>query len=172
MDEQKAKALLERYFEGATSLAEEQALLRLFAEGDVPPQLKPYSALFAFYAAEKKVVPPAPASSAGARRWAFAAMAAGVALLLAVKVFTPAQSAYTYYVNGRRVHDKEAATALAEAKLQMLTDAMQRAKYSMAPLEKLHEAGRQLEPLGKIGQMLREADNAIYIAPAAEQSIH
>jgi uncharacterized protein YfaS (alpha-2-macroglobulin family) len=172
MDEQQVQALLERYFDGATSLAEEEALRRLFAEGNSPPQLEPYSALFAFYAAEQEVVPPAPASSAGTRRWAFAAMAAGIALLLAVKALTPTQSAYTYYVNGRRVHDKEAATALAEAKLQMLADAMQRAKYGMAPLEKLREAGRQLEPLCKIGQMLREADNAIYIAPAAEQRIH
>ncbi|MDR0415626.1 MAG: hypothetical protein LBH84_09495 [Prevotellaceae bacterium] len=175
MDEQKVKALLERYFDGATSLAEEQELRRLLTEGDAPASLKPYASLFAFYATERAVSYPAAARAGraiGVRWWIPAALAAGVALLITVKALTPTHSAYTYYVNGRRVYDKEAATAQAAAKLQMLAASMQHAKAGMASLEKLNEVGRYLEPLDKVRQTLLQVDHVISLAPTAEQSIH
>ena len=41
------RTLTERFFDGETSLAEEQELYRLFREGDVPEDLKQYKELFA-----------------------------------------------------------------------------------------------------------------------------
>ncbi|MDR2814057.1 MAG: hypothetical protein LBB79_05320 [Prevotellaceae bacterium] len=168
MDEQKIKALLERYFDGATSLPEEQELRRFFAKGNVPATLKPYSALFAFYAHERAVTCPAPTGSGNAlrlRRWTLAATAAAaaVALMVTLKTLAPTQDGYTYYVDGKRVYDKEAAMQLADAKLQMLAASMQHAKASMEPFEKLHDASRSLEQLDKIRQMLRQADNMIFV---------
>ena len=39
--------MMERFFDGATSLAEEQELYRLFREGEVPEDLMQYKELFA-----------------------------------------------------------------------------------------------------------------------------
>lgn len=41
------RTLTERFFDGETSLAEEQELYSLFREGDVPEDLKQYRGLFA-----------------------------------------------------------------------------------------------------------------------------
>ena len=41
------RTLTERFFDGETSLAEEQELYRLFREGDVPEDLMQYKELFA-----------------------------------------------------------------------------------------------------------------------------
>lgn len=41
--------LLNRYFEGETSAAEEQQLRAFFRQGEVPPHLAPYRALFAYF---------------------------------------------------------------------------------------------------------------------------
>ena len=43
----KIRTLTERFFEGETSLAEEQELYRLFREVDVPEDLQPYKEMFA-----------------------------------------------------------------------------------------------------------------------------
>jgi len=43
----KIRTLTERFFDGETSLAEEQELYRLFREGDVPEDLLQYKELFA-----------------------------------------------------------------------------------------------------------------------------
>ena len=46
------KELLERYFEGLTSVEEEAMLRRFFACGDVPENLKMYKPLFAYFSDE------------------------------------------------------------------------------------------------------------------------
>lgn len=45
--------LLNRYFEGETSAAEEQELRRFFASGDVPAHLSAYQPLFAYFDEER-----------------------------------------------------------------------------------------------------------------------
>lgn len=168
MDEQKVKALLDRYFDGATSLAEEQALRRFFADGHVPAALKPYSPLFAFYAGEKAVTCPAPAGAGRALklRWwmAAAAIAAAIAIPLTIGLLAPAQDAYTHYLNGKRVYDREVAMQLADHQLQILAASMQRAKAGVETFEKLHDASQHLEQLDKIRLMLRQVDDMISVA--------
>jgi hypothetical protein len=177
MDEQKIKAMLERYFDGATSLPEEQELQRFFTSDNVPATLKPYSALFAFYAGEKAVTCPAPPGSLLSirlRRWTFASIAAAavVALLVTLKVLTPPQDSYIHYVDGKRVYNREAALQLADAKLQMLAASVQHAKASMETFEKLSGAGRHLEQLDKIRQTFRQVDDMIFLAPATDKNTH
>ena len=53
-----ATELLDRYFEGETTLAEEQALAGYFAHPDnVAPELRQYAPLFAYWAQERAVQP-------------------------------------------------------------------------------------------------------------------
>ena len=53
-----ATELLDRYFEGETTLAEEQALAGYFADPEnVAPELRQYAPLFAYWAQERAVQP-------------------------------------------------------------------------------------------------------------------
>ena len=53
MELDKIEALLEKYFEGETTLAEESELKTYFSSAGVAPQLRQYQSLFGYYAAEK-----------------------------------------------------------------------------------------------------------------------
>jgi hypothetical protein len=56
MESVRVEALLDAYFEGNTTLAEETQLRAYFAGGDVEEHLKPYAAMFAgFEAAQQEV---------------------------------------------------------------------------------------------------------------------
>lgn len=54
MDYNHISELLNRYFEGETSLNEERQLRRYFTEGPVAPQHLPYQDLFGFFATKKQ----------------------------------------------------------------------------------------------------------------------
>ena len=54
MDYKHIKAILERYFQGNSSLQEEEQLRQYFQRADVHPELKPYQGLFRFFVAEKQ----------------------------------------------------------------------------------------------------------------------
>ena len=58
MNTQVATELLDRYFEGETTLAEERALASYFADAtNVAPELRQYAPLFAYWAREREVQP-------------------------------------------------------------------------------------------------------------------
>lgn len=59
MDYNEVKALLDRYFAGETTLAEEARLRAYFQRPDVPPEWLPYQPLFVYWAAEREQVPSA-----------------------------------------------------------------------------------------------------------------
>lgn len=46
--------IIDRYFEGETSLQEEKRLRSYFSSGAVAPELEPYKAMFGFYESESK----------------------------------------------------------------------------------------------------------------------
>lgn len=54
MDYKHIKAILERYFQGKSSLQEEEQLRQYFQQADVHPELEPYQSLFQFFVAEKQ----------------------------------------------------------------------------------------------------------------------
>lgn len=87
----KIEALLEKYFDGATSCEEERLLRRLFAEGEVPEELQVYRPLFAYIDNEQEKAGHAtkPAESPRKHRpllrrmgYALGGMAAGIALVI------------------------------------------------------------------------------------------
>ena len=57
MDYNTAKILLDRYFEGNSSLAEEAALRSYFQQENLPPDMEPYRPLFQFFAEAGKQTP-------------------------------------------------------------------------------------------------------------------
>jgi hypothetical protein len=52
----KIDLLLDKYFEGETSIQEEKFLNEYFAKTDVPKHLKQYQAMFAYFAENKKEI--------------------------------------------------------------------------------------------------------------------
>jgi hypothetical protein len=98
MSYEQIKTLLDRYFEGETTLEEEAQLGAYFASADVDDRLKAYRPLFAFFRAEAAVEAPEMALPAATwparlrrlsayRRWA--AVAASAAIALAVWYWQP-----------------------------------------------------------------------------------
>ena len=53
MESDKINALLEKYFEGETTIAEENELKKYFSCAVVAPHLQQYQSLFGYYASEK-----------------------------------------------------------------------------------------------------------------------
>lgn len=54
MEFDKIEALLEKYFEGATSISEENVLKSYFSSTDVAPHLEHYRSLFAYFSEAKE----------------------------------------------------------------------------------------------------------------------
>lgn len=54
MESDKIKTILEKYFEGNTTLAEDKALKNYFSSATVDPELLQYQPLFAYFSEEKK----------------------------------------------------------------------------------------------------------------------
>ncbi len=87
MTHARATALLERYFAGETTLAEERDLQTYFRNpADVPPELASYAPLFAYWDQERQVSAP-PRKVTRRLNWqrTLLAVAAALLLLLAVR---------------------------------------------------------------------------------------
>ncbi len=119
--------LLEKYFDGATTCAEERELRRRFAEGEVPEELLVYRPMFAYWEAEKE-----PVSSAyredesheaiatteekkgvySLRKWGYAlgGIAAGLLLLLGIAGLFPINATLPenyVIINGKQYTDRQ-----------------------------------------------------------------
>ncbi|MBB4079655.1 hypothetical protein GGR28_002280 [Lewinella aquimaris] len=80
MNHQLAKELMQRYFAGETSLAEEKELRTYFQSENVDPTLQPYIPLFRYWEVERAVV--APRRPTKTRRLPRILLAIAAALLL------------------------------------------------------------------------------------------
>ena len=161
MNEQKVHELLQRYFGGATSLDEERELQRYFAGKEIPCSLKVYQSMFAFFAEERAVNPPA--NKTGARtirlNWGIVTgIAASIAILFLIGLPRIPASEYVYYVDGQRIYDETAAVESVENKLQLLAASMQKAKNSMVVFEKVQESNQSLQQFAKISNAYRQVE--------------
>jgi len=161
MNEQKIHELLQRYFDGATSLDEERELQWFFSGRNIPDSLMAYQPMFAFFAEERAVEPPAqkPAARTIRLNWAIATgIAASIAILFLVNLPKTQHEQYAYFVDGQRVYDETAAMESAENKLQMLAASMQKARNSMTAFEKVQESNQTLQQFGKISDAYRQME--------------
>lgn len=154
MNEQKTHELIRLYFEGATSLAEEQALREFFSGEKISPPFAACKPLFSFFAEERAIEPPVRKSRSKTVRmlpWlVFPAIAASIAILFIIKLSDARQDEFIYFVNGKRIYDGAAAVESAESKLQLLAVSMQKAKTCMSAFEKIQEGGQALQQLNRI----------------------
>ena len=161
MNEKEVHILLQRYFEGATSLNEERELQCYFSEGNIPDSLKAYRPMFAFFAVERAVEPPAQKPMARTIRmnWIIATgIAASIAILFMLSLPKMQNDNYVYLVDGQRIYDETAAIALAENKLQLLAESMQKAHNSMSTFDKVQGSNQSLQQLSKISNAYRQIE--------------
>lgn len=101
----KLRTLTERFFEGETSLAEEQELYRLFRKGDVPEDLMQYKEMFAGFESIRL-----PQQKTSRRSWRQAiGIAASVLVLFAIgtMLFTSkSNDECVAYIYGEKCTDK------------------------------------------------------------------
>ena len=99
------RTLTERFFDGETSLAEEQELYRLFREGDVPEDLVQYKELFAGFDSIRL-----PQQKNSRRNWRQAiGIAASVLVLFAIGTMLLAKQSNdecVAYIYGEKCTDK------------------------------------------------------------------
>ncbi len=162
MNEQKIQELLQRYFDGETTLAEERELQRFFAGEDIPESLKVYQPMFAFFVEEKAVEPPI--SKPGRRtirlNWTIVTgVAASIAILFLIGLpKTLRQEGYAYYVDGQRIYNEVAAVEAAGDKLQLLAVSMQKARNSVTTFNKVQESNQSLQHFTKISNAYQQME--------------
>jgi hypothetical protein len=150
--------LLEKYFRGETSLAEEQVLKNYFLSGQISAEHELYKALFDTFEEEKqykstaylKMV--ADKQSSGKHIWIKTLSYSGIAaaLILALCVVKPAKQSDTFaIISGKRIESTEYAQKYAEAKMLKVNNIL---RSSMKPMRSLSTVRKGLEPLRKISE--------------------
>lgn len=103
--------IIEKYFEGETSLAEEQFLRDYFCQPDVREEHKEYTPIFRFFSDERENLPEE--KTGGRRRIslpAWISIAASIALLIGVYtlIYSPLENRAaksSVYIDGERITD-------------------------------------------------------------------
>lgn len=95
MESDKIEILLEKYFEGETTIAEEKELQHYFSTAEVPEHLQQYRSLFGFFSVAKAETSQKALPLQRKRRYAaWLSVAASVVILLGIGTFT-----YINYTN-------------------------------------------------------------------------
>ncbi|MEE9349752.1 MAG: hypothetical protein V3U80_06865 [Flavobacteriaceae bacterium] len=86
MDLHNIEKLLDKYFDGETSVKEEASLQKYFSQKDVPAHLKEYQTMFAYFSTKKAEVSQQEIQVKTKKPWRFQwlSIAAAVVLLIAV----------------------------------------------------------------------------------------
>ena len=124
LKEKQARELLDKYFEGETSCAEEQQLRSFFTQVRLPEDLVDYRPIFGYLDEESRKAAPRKSSKAVRIRFVYYAVsgvAASILILLGIFTFNrhTGQEMNSAYINGEKYTDiqivhQQARAALAE----------------------------------------------------------
>jgi hypothetical protein len=139
--------LLDNYFKGETTLAEEAELKQYFATGTIAPEHKAYSALFQAFGQElqQKYTAPItivlPKQPSGKRMWVRALVYSGIAasLVLAVWIQRPRQEADYAIIRGQRIDNPEYAQRYAEKKINAMNKMLNKGLKPLRNMEVIKE---------------------------------
>jgi hypothetical protein len=153
--------LLDNYFKGESTLAEEAELKQYFATGTIAPEHKPYSALFQAFGQELQQQYPSPMTivlpkqSSAKRMWVRAVVYSGIAasLVLAVWIQRPRQEEDYAIIRGRRIDNPEYAQRYAEKKLNAVNEML---RYKLKPLRDAQALKDNLRNVDEVGNEKNE----------------
>ncbi|WP_348810712.1 hypothetical protein [Flavobacterium maritimum] len=100
MEYNKIEILLEKYFQGETSIAEEKELTNYFSSSDVAQHLEQYKPLFGYFSLAKgqkgtQEIPQFPTTRAKKRSFVWLSVAASVVVLLGIGTYVYINSTVT-----------------------------------------------------------------------------
>ena len=113
-----AEKLMEKYYEGSTTVAEENQLRTFLAQSNVPPQFEAEKTIFGYYESKKdrknfRLQP--------YLRWAAAAViTAGV--IIPVSIFQASGKTNYAYINGVKITDTQEIISLAQTTINYVSD--------------------------------------------------
>ena len=111
---QEAEVLLEKYYEGFTSVEEEKRLHRFLSQNDLPEQFEPDKAIFGYFVSHKKrsKIQPLPLL-----RWTSVAASVAIGIMI-VHFLLPSKFDSYAYVDGKKVTNIEQVKEQALASIQ------------------------------------------------------
>jgi len=169
---EKIDDLLEKYFRGETTLAEEQVLKQYFKTGQIQPAHEMYRPLFEAFEQELSVKASSPVHNNVSKKrnikllWIQTISFTGIAaaLLLALWIIRPQETNDNYAViSGDRIEDTDFAQKYAEKKLNKVNDIL---INSMKPMQNIDKARQSLKQINKISETrdkIQEIQNKIQI---------
>jgi hypothetical protein len=169
---EKIDDLLEMYFRGETTIAEEQVLKQYFKTGQIQAAHEMYRPLFEAFEQELSVKASSPVHNNVSKKRnvkllliqtiSFTGIAA--ALLLAFWIIRPQEKNDNYAViSGDRIEDTDFAQKYAEKKLNKVNDIL---INSMKPMQNIDKARQSLKQINKISETrdrIQEIQNKILI---------
>ncbi|PXV62243.1 hypothetical protein CLV62_12166 [Dysgonomonas alginatilytica] len=103
--------IIEKYFDGETSLREEEILRNYFLKPDIEARHKMYVPMFAFFTEERKVAEPPQKAKKKFPLYLWAGIAASILLLVCIKfAYTPADNVSSksmVYIDGKKISDMQ-----------------------------------------------------------------
>ena len=153
--------ILNNYFNGETSVDEENILKLYFRSDQIAPEHLAFKALFDAFEIEATetmaIKQPGKPRQFFLHRWIYAGSGVAAAVLLAFWLFgSPVFQGDYAIVNGTRINDHELAQQIAQSKInkvgQILGDKLQ-------PLESIQTVKNSLEPAKKMGEIKTEINN-------------
>jgi ABC-type nitrate/sulfonate/bicarbonate transport system ATPase subunit len=137
MELSKIENLLEKYFDGETSLAEEAVLKEYFSRPDVPSHLEPYRGMFGYFnqsgteVAEKEIVLPQ-------RNHLIQWLSIAAALILMISMFT------VYEKNEREKQEARLAYIETTKALNMISQNLNKGNKAIVKLETFNQTRNKI----------------------------
>lgn len=153
IDSNRAKALLELYFEGVSTLEQERELRLYFSSGEVDPDLKRYSSLFEFFNGEIEKI-----NRAGSRRYWIKprflySLSSVAAIALFTLIFWPQEQntgTVRLVLDGLEINNEQAAVSMADDQLQKFSQMMDKVNTKSESLNKLNKVEEAISGLNRI----------------------
>lgn len=149
--------LINKYFEGKTSLEEEKLIRDYFQTGKISSEHEAYTPMFAAFAEEKEIK--YRAKQQKKRRFTLSTIfytgsSVAAVILLSFWLFgSPVVEGDYAIVNGTRINNSEMAMQIAQEKFGKVSDIMDR---SLKPLENMQKVKESLKPMEKFTEVTNE----------------
>jgi hypothetical protein len=160
--------LLEKYFQGETSLAEEKELKQYFSKGNVSPEHEAYRGMFEEFSKELNetgnlpsiytIIPKQRSMNRIWYQWlALTGIAAAVILLLWIQF--PSSSDNYAIIGGNRIDNTEFAQRYTAKKLTKVNKLLAR---SLIPLQSLNNVREEIQPLRTLSEVKGKMEEIQY----------
>ena len=157
--------LLEKYFQGTTTLQDENELKTYFSGNRVRAEHQIYQSLFDAFAEEKKIKPTAakPRKTYRITRWAMSMSGVAAAAVFAIAWFLATENTETYIViNGNKVNDAAYACQYADAKINKAFAVLGKGMQPVQHVEKVRQSFTPFQKVEKATKMINKQEVIVF----------